>query len=104
MHYPVKWITKILKDTTTKVLTYIKDAEHILFFINKIGKFDKNKFFYAADTTAMCPKIDTEEGLEALLISYETNLVKCTKNIPIKQLIIDLHLLMKHNVFLFGTT
>ena len=52
----------------------------------------------------MYPNIDTKEGLAALLISYETKLIKYAKNIPIKKLIISLHLLMKHNVFRFGTT
>ena len=38
---PGKWVTKVLKDATTKVSTYIKDTEHLFFFI-KIGKVDKN--------------------------------------------------------------
>ena len=52
----------------------------------------------------MHPNIDAEEGLEALLISYETKLVTCTKILSIKQLIRALHLLMKHDVFRFGIT
>ena len=50
----------------------------------------------------MNPNIDTEEALASLLVSYETKLVKCAKNLPIEQLIRDLYLLMKNNVFLFG--
>ena len=59
---------------------------------------------HTADATAMFPNIDTEEGLAVLLISYETKLVKHTKNLPTKQLIRSLHLLMKPNVFRFGIT
>ena len=46
----------------------------------------------------MFPNIDKKEVMTVPLISYETKLVKHTKNFPIKQLIRASHLLMKHNV------
>ena len=60
--------------------------------------------FNATDAISMYPNIDTDERLAAFLISYETKIVKYTKNVTIKQLIRALHVLMKHNVFRFGTT
>ena len=97
-----KCVTKILKDATTKVLTYTKDTEHLMPFINEIDIVEKNECLHTADATAMFPNIDTEEGLAALLISYETKLIKHAKNIPMKQLIRALQLLMKQYEFCVG--
>ena len=102
--YLSKWVTKVLKDETTKVSTYTKDTEYLIYFINQINIVEKNEYLCDADATAMFPSIDTEEGMAALLISYETKLVKHTKNLPIKQLIRASHLLMKHNMFRSGNT
>ena len=55
-----------------------------MFFINKIGKFEKNEFSCTADATAMRPNIDAEEGLAPLIIFYQIKLEKYAKNIPIK--------------------
>ena len=52
----------------------------------------------------MFPNIDIEEELAALIISYETKLIKHAKNVPRKKLIRSLNLLMKNNVFRFGRT
>ena len=52
----------------------------------------------------MHPKIDREEGLAGLLVSYETKIAKHAKNLLMKQLIRALHLPMKHNAFCFGTS
>ena len=102
--YLVKWVTKVLKDTTTKLSTYINHTEHLMFFVNKIVKVNKKEFLWTTNATAMHLNIKTEKMLEPLLISYETKLLKYAKNIPIKQLITSLHLLMKHDVFRFETT
>ena len=59
---------------------------------------------HIADAIAMCQNIHTEEKLAALLFSYEINLVKYNKNLPIKKLIRVLHMLMTHDAFRFGTT
>lgn len=102
-YYLGKCVTKVLKDATTKVSTCTKDIENSILFINKIGKVDKKEFLCTAYATAIHQNTHTEEGLKPLLISYETNLVKYTKNIPITQLIRALHLLMKQKLFRFGT-
>ena len=102
--YLVKWVTKVLKDATTKSSTCVKHTVHLMLFVNKIVKVNKKEFLWATNATAMHLNIDTEEVLEAILISYETKLLKHAKNIPMKQLIRSLHLLMKHNVFGFETT
>ena len=77
-------VTTVLKYATTKVLTCTKDTDHLTFFIDKLGAIDKNECSYTTDAITMFLNIDTEEGLADLLISYETKLVKHTKNLPIK--------------------
>ena len=102
--YLVKWVTKFLKDTTTKSSTRINHTEHLMFFVNKIVKVNKKEFLWTTNATAMHLNIKTEKMLEPLLISCETKLLKYAKNIPIKPLIRSLHILMEHNVFRFETT
>ena len=66
-----KWLTKVLKDATTKVSNYTKDTEHLTCFINQTNIIEKNEYLHAADATATFQNKDVEEGLAALLISYE---------------------------------
>ena len=59
---------------------------------------------YNACAITMFTNIDTEEVLEALLVSYETSLVKCSKSLPTKQIMRSQRLLMKCSMLIFGNT
>ena len=50
----------------------------------------------------MHPNIKTEDGIAAMILLFELNLLKHEKEHPIKPLIKDLRLVMTHNVFKFG--
>ena len=76
LHYLGKRSTKILKRATTQVSTCIKDSDDLIKHLKSLGKIEKNEHLFNTDTVAMCPNIDTEEGLAALKISHQTNLVK----------------------------
>ena len=99
-----KWATKVLKPASSKVSTYLRDSNHLIEMIESAGEIEEDEFIFAADTVAMCPNIDRDEAIAALIISFETNLVAYNKNLPIKLLVKALQLLKRNNVFRFGNT
>ena len=52
----------------------------------------------------MCPNIDTEEGITALLVSFDADLLTKENNLPIKKIFLALRLLIRNNVLRFGHT
>ena len=53
----------------------------------------------------MCPNIDTDEGITAILLSFELNTIEYdTSKTPVPQLIKALRLMITCNVFRFGDT
>ena len=76
MYYLGKRSTKILKRAAIQVSACIKDSEDLIKHLKSLGKIEKNEHLFNTDTVAMCPTIDTEEGLAALTISHQTNLIK----------------------------
>ena len=94
----------MLKDSATTFSTCAKDTDNLTSHSRKLGTADNNEYSCGAGTEAMHPNTGTEEGIIVLLISYETNLVKCTKNLPTQKLMRTLHLLVEYSVFRFGKT
>ena len=57
---------------------------------------------FAADATAMCPNINTEEGLVFLTIALENLIFKVESGWPRKENINAIKLLLRCNAFQFG--
>ena len=71
--------------------------------LHKLGGIKYNEYLVSPDAKSMCPNIDTEEGIAAMLLSFDLNIVNFnTDSMPIKQLMRALRLLMKCNVFKFA--
>ena len=104
LHALGKWATQAMKPLSTQVSTNIRDSDDFIKKLKALGKIEDNEFFFTSDAVAMCPNINIEEGVASLLLSHETDLLKFGDNFPIKQLIRALRILMKHNVFKFGST
>lgn len=99
-----KWVAKTMKLASSKASTYLRDLNHLIEKLKSVGRIKPNDYLFTANAVAMHPNIDREEAIAAIIISFETNLVACDPNLPIKPLVRALHLLMRNNIFQFGST
>ena len=62
LHCLGKFITKFMKDVTTKVSTFTKDTDHLMSFINKLGTIDTDEFLHSADAITTFLHADREKA------------------------------------------
>ena len=62
-----------MKLASSKVSTYLRDLNHFIKILESTGEIEPDEFIFTADAVAMCPNIDREEAIAALIISFETN-------------------------------
>ena len=67
-----------------------------------LNKLDDNIFLFTADSTAMHPNINIEEGLKVLTLALDNLIFKVQPNWPRREIINAIKLLLRFNVFQFG--
>ena len=74
LNTPINVIGKLvslwLKLISKQVSTFIRDSDHLIRKLHQLGEIKSNDFLFTAYAVAMCPNIDTEEGIAAILISF----------------------------------
>ena len=101
IHTPEKLVGKWLSPITKKVLTCIIDLDYLIKKLSDLGSIQTIEFLFIANTVPMYPNIDTEEGITAILLSFELNVLEYNVNLPLKVLLRALQLMMKYNIFRF---
>ena len=86
------------------MIPYIRESSDLIIKLQNLGDLNDNHYLFLTDSEAMCPNIDTEEGLTALLVLFETRILECDKTCSIQPLILALQLLMTNIAFQFGNT
>ena len=88
MHSIGKLVSHWLSPITKQVDAFMRDSDHLINKLHELGEIQPNEYLFTADAIAICPNIDAEEGMSAMLLSFELNIVNYnTDSIPIKQLI-----------------
>ena len=64
-----------MKPISKKVSTFIRDSDHLIRKLHKLGETQSNDFLFTEDAVAMHPNIDTEEGIVAILLPFELNII-----------------------------
>ena len=104
LHALGKWVTKALNPLSTKVNTKLRDSDELIWHAKQLGTIKPNEYLFTTDAVAMHPNINAEEGIAAMLISFDACLLTKDINLPVKQLLLSLRLLMQCSVFRFGNS
>ena len=72
--------------------------------LNYMEELDDNTLLFTVDAAAMCPNINTEEGLMFLTISLDNLIFKVDSSWPRKEIINTTKMFLRFNVYQFGNT
>ena len=61
-----------LRELLDQIPSYVKNSNEILLILRCFNALDDNVFLFTADAAAMCPTINTEEGLHSKKLSMQT--------------------------------
>ena len=95
-----EYVDSFLKYQASRCSSYIRDTKHFLNIIKNI-KIPKNSTLVTMDVKALYTNIDHEEGADACFRTLERRKDKTIPSVLLKNLIT---LILKSNVFRFGTT
>ena len=79
----------------------MKNSNDIVLILNCLNVLDENMFLFTAYSIAIHPNINTEEGLTFLTLALNNLMFKVNHNLPRKETITTIKLLLRFNVFQF---
>ena len=71
-HCMSRWVDKYLMEFLDQTPSCVKNSNGIVLTLRCIHALDDKIFLFAADSTAMCHDINTEEGLTFLTLSLDS--------------------------------
>ena len=95
-------MAKELNEITPLIPTHVRDPTNLINKLNNLGEMQPNECLFSTDAITMSPNIEREEGITALLLTFETSILHFKENYPIKPFLRVIRLLMANSAFRFG--